>query len=276
MKKGNILFLSYIIILAILILSNCDHSIPEKPFETGGNMNTAKIILIGEEHGIGWILDKQIEKWRYYYANEGLRDIFIEVSFFTGHFFNLWMESDNDDILDSIFEDMHGTFGGTPAFYEFYKRIKQEFPETVFHGIDIGHQYSLTGERFLNYLIENGLQNTEQYNLTQEAIEQGRYYYDTLSLEYREYVMANNILRKFDNKGWHFYQNLSIEYRENAMASNFIREFDNIGNIKIMGIFGTSHTNFSRNISGNIPTMARLLKNHYGDIIYFENYRNSR
>jgi len=269
------MFTFYIIILYIFILSSCDRSIPEEPFEIGGNMNTAKIILIGEEHGISWILDKQIEKWRYYYANEGLRDIFIEVPFFTGNFFNLWMESDNDDILDLIFEDMGGTLGGSPAFYDFYKKIKNEFPETIFHGIDLGHQYNLTGERFLNYLNENGLQNSEQYNLTQEAIEQGRHFYELLLLEYRESVIANNFIRK-DYKGRHFYRTLSIEYRENIMANNFIREFDNIGNIKIMGIFGSYHTNYNRNISGNIPTMARLLKNHYGDIIYFENYRNSR
>ena len=276
MKKGNILFLLFIIVVDIFILSSCDRSIPEEPFEIGGNIYTAKIILIGEEHGINWILDKQIEKWRYYYENEGLRNIFIEVPFFTGHFFNLWMESDNDDILDLIFEDMKGTLGGTPAFYEFYKKIKHEFPETIFHGIDVGHQYSLTGERYLNYLVENGLQNTEQYKLTQEAIEQGRYFHETLSLEYREDVMANNFIRRLDNKGRHFYETLSIEYRENVMANNFIREFDDIGNIKIMGIFGSSHTNFKKNISSNIPTMGSLLKDYYGDIIYFENYRNSR
>jgi len=276
MKKSTVLFSLHIIILFILIISNCDHSIPEEAFEIGGNINTAKIILIGEEHSISWILGKQIEKWRYYYTNEELRDIFIEVPFFTGRFFNLWMKSDNDDILDLIFEDMKGTLGGTPVFYEFYKRIKHEFPETIFHGIDVGHQYNLTGERFLNYLIENGLQNTEQYKLTQEAIEQGKYFYETLSLEYRENVMANNFIRKYDYKGKHFYKTLSIEYRENIMANNFIREFDNIGNTKIMGVFGSYHTNFNRNIYGNIPTMARLLKNHYGDIIYFENYRNSR
>jgi hypothetical protein len=230
----------------IFLFSSCDHSVSKEPFEIGGNINTATIVLIGETHAVDWILDRQIEIWRHYYENEGLRNLFIEVGYFAGLLKNQWMKSDNDDILDFMFYDLRGTLADNPVVKEYFKRIKREFPETIFHGVDVGHQYWSTGERFLSYLIENDLQGTEQYILTQEAIEQGK----------------------------HFYETNSLEYRVNMMAQNFIREFDNIGNIKIMGIFGSSHTNFNRNISGNIPTMARLLRNHYGDIIYFENYRN--
>jgi len=246
MKNIKILSSYFIIAFTLSVFIGCP--IPKEPFEDGGNVNTAKIILIGEEHAVDWIIDIQIERWRHYYVNEGLRHLFIEVGYFTGQFLNLWMKSDNDDILNSIFEDIRGTLADNPVVHEFYRRIKREFPETIFHGVDVGHQYSTTGERFLNFLIENGLQNTEKYILTKESIEQGRKFYETLSLE----------------------------YRVNMMANNFIREFDSLGNTKVMGIFGSSHTNFNKNISGNIPTMARLLRNHYGDIIYFENYRNSR
>ena len=219
------------------------------PFEVGGNLNSAKIILIGEEHGVGWILDKQFETWHHYYVNEGLRHLFIEVGYFTAQYYNLWMRSDNDDIFDILFEDLKGSPAYNTVNYEFYKRLKRECPETIFHGTDVGHQYWSTGERFLNYLQEIGLQDTEQYNLTLEAIEQGKYFYD----------------------------NNANEYRENMMAQNFIREFDNIGNTKIIGFYGSSHTNFNKNgFYGRYPNMANQLRSHYGDIIYFENYRYSR
>jgi hypothetical protein len=247
MKNNKLLFIFLILILVIIMLNSCEFSSTSKePFEIGGDINNAKIILIGETHAIDWILDVQIEKWRHFYVNEGLRNLFIEVGYFAGQLKNQWMKSDNDDILDLMFEDLRGTLAFNPVVKEFYRIIKREFPETIFHGVDVGHQYWSTGERFLNYLIDNGLEGTEQYILTQKAIEQGKYFYETRSLE----------------------------YRVNIMASNFIREFDNIGNIKIMGIFGSDHTNFNRNISDNIPTMARMLRNHYGDIIYFVNYRN--
>ena len=246
------------------LLSSCVFSLMLKePFEVGGNPSTAKIILIGETHAVDWILDIQIEKWRHLYHYEGFRHLFIEGAYFHGQLLNQWMNSDNDNILDAMFYDLRGTLMGSPVVKEFYRRIKREFPETIFHGIDIGHQYRSTGKRFLNYLIENGLQGSEQYILTQESNEQGRFFYEILSRG-----------QNADEQESYLYEISAHVFRSNAMAQNFIREFDNLGNIRVMGIFGSAHTSFNRYFFCNVPTMAMILQNHYGEIIYFKNYRN--
>lgn len=209
------------------------------------------IILFGEEHGIGWILDKEFDMWQDLYVSENLRHLFVELPYYDAEFMNLWMKSDNDGIYNTWFQEKSGTAIYTPSTYEFYKRIKSECPETVFHGTDLGHQYDTSGRRFLDYLTENGLEDTEQYNLTLEAITQGEYFY------------GGNADADF--------------YRENIMAQNFIREFDKLGNSKIMGIYGGAHTDYNSSaIFGDYPNMAKQLYEHYGDIIYFEIYDNTQ
>ncbi len=74
----------------------------------------------------------------------------------------------------------------------------------------MGHNHRGTGQRFLKHLRENDLEDTEQYVLTKEAIEQGQKYYGTM-----EEV-----------------------YRENKMVENFIREFDKLEGKRIMGSYG--------------------------------------
>ena len=56
------------------------------------------------------------------------------------------------------------------------------------------------------------------------------------------------------------------------MTENFIRAYDALGEIKIMGIYGGSHTGlFDMDYTGKVPTMANQLREHNGDIIYSEN-----
>lgn len=174
-------------------------------------MASGNIYLYGEAHGVAEILDKEVELWSQYYHNEGMRHLFVELSYFTAEYLNVWMQSDNDDILDEIYEDWKGTRIYNPDTKTFYKQIKSECPETIFHGTDVGHQYNSTGSRFLAYLKANGLTESEEYTLSKEAIEQGRI----------------------------FYSNEDSEYREKKMTENFIREFDKLGGKSIMGIFRT-------------------------------------
>ena len=130
-----------------------------------------KIYLYGERHGVDKIINKEFELWFDYYHNENMRHLFIESPYYIAEFLNLWMQADNDDILDVVY----------PAYIspikEFYRRIKRECPETIFHGTDVGHQYTI-GQQFLRYLAANGLEGTEQYSLAQEAIEQGTHFYE--------------------------------------------------------------------------------------------------
>jgi hypothetical protein len=219
----------------------------KEPYEIGGNIDNSKIILIGEEHGIDWIIDKEFEIWYNFYHVKGLRHLFIESSYYDAQFYNIWLKSDDDEIYEMIFMDKKGTVAYNQCYYEFYKKIKRKCQETVFHGTDIGHQYDTTGKRFIDHLIKNNLQNSNQYKSTIKTINQGKNYY---------------------------YNNNSSQYRENTMAKNFIWEFDKLKNEKIIGIYGGVHTNYNKNaFYGNYPCMAKQLHEYYGDIIYFENYK---
>jgi len=210
----------------------------------GGDSDTAKIWLIGESHWVDWIFDIEFTRWKELY-DSGCRHLFYEVAYYHGEYLNLWMESDDDAILEDMGIERQG------FYYEFLNKIKQECPLTVFHGIDVGHQYMSDGKRFLEYLKNNNLQDSLQYELTLEAIEQGIKYYD------------KNNNEKYNE-----------QYRENTMVKNFIREYDKLGNERIMGIFGAAHTNYNKQGAfGNYPNMAKQLLSHYGDIIYFENYK---
>jgi hypothetical protein len=148
--------------------------------------HTGQIYLYGEIHGVAKILDKEFELWCDYYQNDNMRYLFVERGYFTAEFLNLWMQSDNDAILDELYNDLEGTPSYNNDSKEFYKRIKSSCPETVFHGTDVGHLYYSTGKRYLKYLRKNGMKDSEQYKLAQDAIQQGEFYYENQDDVYRE------------------------------------------------------------------------------------------
>ena len=168
----------------------------------------------------------------------------MEMPYFTAEFLNLWMKENNDDIFMAIFSDLEGTAMNTPANMEFFRRIKKELPNTIFHGTDIGHQYLTTGARFLQFLQQNRMQSTEKYRLAKEAIEQGRRFYNDPG----------------DNHS----------LRADMMLENFIREFDNLDGASVMSAFyGSAHVSL-----GNYPaylgggaTMASRLRERYGPMV---------
>jgi len=235
----------FLIVVNLTVLAACSGS-------TIDNMNqeslaspeksTGQIFLYGEWHGIESIMNKQLELWYEYYHYMGMRHLFIEVPYFSAEFLNIWMQSDGDDILYDLFNDLEGTLAHVPYTLAFYRTIKSEFPETIFHGTDIGHQFGTTGERFMKHLIENNMQGTEQYLLAQKAIEQGRYFY--------------------------IYSNLDIEYRVAKKTENFIREFDKLADQNVMGIFGANHTAFGIMYGRSFPTLAEQLRERYGDAVH--------
>ena len=203
--------------------------------------STAQIFLYGEIHGVPRIMDRQLEIWRDYYHNRNMRHMFIEFGFFVAEYLNVWMQSDNDDILYELYNDWADIGEFIRYYIEFFRAIKREFPETVFHGIDVGFAHSTTGRRFLQYLQDNNMQGSERYLLTLEAIEQ------------RE----------------HFLRYLDFEFRVTKMTENFIREFDRLGDRNVMGIFGAFHTrlglySYSSLELPAIPTMAQRLRERYG------------
>ncbi len=206
-----------------------------------GAVQSGHIFLYGEEHASKEILDKEFELWKTYYSDHGMRNLFVELPYYSAEFLNLWMQSDSDDILDQLYQDWVGTAIHSQDTMDFYKQIKRECPETVFHGTDVGHQYNTTGERYLAYLRENGQDSSEQYRLAEENMQQGQYYY----------------------------QHSDGAYRENKMVENFIREFDRLNGEDVMGIYGTAHIRIDgMDYSTNtVPCMANQLNAHYGQAL---------
>lgn len=197
-----------------------------------------KIRLYGEAHGQKLYYDIELELWKEYY-DEGYRALFVELPYYTAEYFNLWMQEDSDEIIDQIFKDIEGTQSGNEYYDEFFHEIKEECPQTVFYGTDVGHQYDTTGARYLSYLADNGLEESDNYRLAEECVEQGK--------EYRSEDSLHNGISPI---------------RESYMVSNFINAYDRCGTDKIMGIYGSYHIDLN-----NSDLMAGRLKSHYGDVI---------
>lgn len=252
MKKLKVII--FAISLAImLVLGACSNKVPidtvtpmdDKPkLEAPLEKSTGKIYLYGEEHSIEKILEKELEIWGEYYHNDNMRHLFVEKPYYTAEFLNLWMKSDNDDILEEMYSDWEGTLSHSTFVMEFYKTIKEKYPETVFHGTDVGHQYATIGLRFLKYLQDNNMENTEQYLLTQEVISQGKT----------------------------FYRREDYGYRENKMVENFIYHFDKLKDENVMGIYGYIHTEIGGMgfRTDSIPNMVTQLKKRYASDISSE------
>ncbi len=245
MKRAGMLACAVMLIM-LLLLPACSNIAAQGDLTAPPEQPRGQIYLYGEQHSVEKILDKELELWNDYYHNKSMRHLFIEMPYYTGEYLNLWMKSDSDEILDAIYDDWSGTAAHSPDTKEFYKKIKSQCPETIFHGTDVGHQYYNTGDRFLAYLIKNNLKDSEQYRLTKEAIEQGKYYY----------------------------KHNDTVYRENKMSENFIREFDKLSNENTMGIYGAAHTGLdAMDITNTVPCMAKQLKKQYGDAVHSEDIR---
>jgi hypothetical protein len=245
--KSRSVFVLAVGIIMILVLLACSNSIKQSYKAISPQQSDGQIYLYGEEHGVDKILDKEFELWYEYYHKQDMRHLFVELPYYTAEFLNIWMQSDNNIILDELYSDWTGTASHNLNVKEFYDKIKNQCPETIFHGTDVGHQYDTTGERFLRYLQSNNKEDSEQYLLTKEIIEQGKNYY-----------------RDRDDV-----------YRENMMVANFIPKFDKLSGESIMGIYGAAHTGLEvMDYTNSVPCMANQLKKCYGDNIHSEDLSN--
>lgn len=197
-----------------------------------------KIFLYGEMHGQKEYYEAELDEWRKLY-DEGCRNFFIELPYYSAEFVNVWMRETSDETLDLWFEEIQGTASGNANYYEFFQNIKKYCPETVFYGTDVGHQFDTTGARYLKYLEDNGLETSKNYALAKECIRQGIEYYNDRT--------ANNGVSSL---------------RESYMVSNFIAAYARCGGGKIMGVYGGYHTNLN-----NPDLMAGRLKAELGNVI---------
>lgn len=199
----------------------------------------AKIFLYGESHGSKLYYEKEFEAWKTCYEEQEMRALFVELPYYTAEFLNLWMKQDNDDILNEFYEDIEGTASHTEEYMDFFRKIKENCPETVFYGTDVGHQYETTGMRYLDYLREHGSDNQKDMELTKECIRQGQEWYESQTDE-----------------------NVDWSIREKYMTSNFEDAYERCGTDKIMGIYGSMHIN-----QQDDEIMAGALTRKYGNII---------
>lgn len=197
----------------------------------------ANIHLYGESHGEPQFYQKELEAWGKFYS-KGYRALFVELPYYSAEFLNLWLQADDDAILNQFYDDIDGTLTHVEEYLDFLHTIKNNYPQTIFYGTDVGHQYDLTGKRYLEYLESVGLKDSEQYKLTETCIEQGKNFYITY-------------------KG-----DINDSYREQMMVQNFIDAYDRLGQKEIMGIYGSDHTNMKVK-----ERMAAQLNTHYGDVV---------
>ena len=156
---------------------------------------TGHVYLYGESHGNEKIIEREFDIWNEHYK-KGTRHLFVELPYFTGEYLNLWMKASDDKILEELYSDLEGTAAHNPYSLEFYRKIKSQCPETVFHGTDVGHQYGSTGYRYLEFLEAHNMKETNWYSLAKENISQGINYYNGEKDAYRE-----NMVKKYD-KYW--------------------------------------------------------------------------
>lgn len=207
------------------------------------------IYLYGEQHATPWILEKELELWAEYYHNKGYRHLFVELPYYTAEYLNIWMREDTDNIIHTVYENFKGSSLYSESVLNFYKSIKKNCPDTIFHGIDVGHFYHTAGKQFLEYLNETN-HPSAMYKLTEEAIKQGEIYYGK------------------DNNG-----KKDHVYRENMMTQNFIREYNLLNGADIVGFFGSAHTHLEAldHFTRTVPCMANQLNDIYGSAIHTQN-----
>jgi len=204
----------------------------------------ALIRLYGEEHGLKAYYDAEFELWSGYYR-EGWRNLFVELPYYSAAFLNIWMGEDSNELLDIWFEEISGTLAGNERFYAFLQQIKESCPETVFFGTDVGHQFQTTGPRYLRYLEEHGLKDSESYQLAQTCMWQGTAFRDAQPQP-----------------------DVADAVREMFMTSNFEDAYGRCGGGPVMGIYGAYHTDLSAP-----DVMASRLKTVYGDLLSSEAIR---
>ena len=101
------------------------------------------------------IQKKEIRIWKRYY-DSGIRDLFVELSYFDAKMLNLWMKSDDNEILELLIQGWEGANVDEELERQFLTSIKETCPETVFHGTDVGHDYDTSGKWYLDYLEKGG------------------------------------------------------------------------------------------------------------------------
>ena len=167
-KKGwnKRVFVAILVIVMAAACFGCGHETGVGAEEKQEEQKPDGIYLYGETHSNEYIQKRELEIWGDFYK-EGMRDLFGEYPYYDAKLLNMWMQAEDDEILYMLWKNWSGTNGGEIETYNFFKSIKEKYPETVFHGTDIGHDYRTSGQWYLDYLEEHGQKDSEDYQETQ-------------------------------------------------------------------------------------------------------------
>lgn len=233
MKQRLAAFLS----LCVLLVCLAAPAASAEETETPGSSPAGRIYLCGETHAFQDHLDRELALWDTLYQ-QGSRHLFVELPSYTAAWLNLWMQAGDDAILDRLYEEWSGTAMDSPATRAFYQTLKADYPGTVFHGFDVGHQYNTTGRRYQVRLFFTGQTGSAEWALTQKVIQQGKTYYQTGDDAFRENQMAANLMDALE----------ALPEGESILV-----------------ITGSAHSNlYGTDLTGTVPCLARQLRQAYG------------
>lgn len=243
MKRLLALIITILLIFSITACTAPNDGV-EQTEENEPGIQDGHIYLYGEQlHGDRDYYDEELRIWGEFYE-KGYRHLFEERSYFAAAYLNEWMADDSDKILLELYSDWEGTNAHDSSTLEYYRYIKENYPETIFHGTDIGHQYDSTGKRYLKKLEDEGRISSDDYAIAKDNYEQGEKYY-------------------LDQAG-----KPAKGYRERCMAENIIREYEKIQGETVMGIYGSAHVLLGKRPWSNVDTMAQTVADRFGDILH--------
>ena len=179
-------------------------------------------------------LEKVYEKWSNYYK-EGHRILFEDVPYYVAEFLNMYMQAPDDKILYEVLDDIKGRLLDVKGALWWMKKVKEDFPETVFYGTDIGWG-DAAGTRYLKYLKDKGLEDSIHYKLASECIAQKKECEDV-------FISV-------------------VGFCQQNMAENFIDAYKRAGVSEVVGIYENSYINSTEDGS-----IVDQVKKHYGDIV---------
>jgi len=104
LMKERIKTIVAFLILAAITVARFYLDVRDQSADVYPNENT-RIMLYGEVHGDKAYYDAEFTLWKDYYE-DGCRNLFVELPYYSAEFLNLWMREETDEILDELYEDI--------------------------------------------------------------------------------------------------------------------------------------------------------------------------
>lgn len=236
------------------------------------------IILMGENHAITKNYTTELYWLKYLNQYANTHYLIMEEGYCDAQLINQYLKTGDNTILETIMENLKGTYCGSNEQYEFYKALyayNKSLPEDKkieVIGVDVQHQ-TVTGLNYVNTLLPSKeapeeLKEKLAALKVDEAVDENKYNAlialkdDMASKQstYEAYIGAdfdkfstgiNNILQ-----GLEYYKTEDNYFREQKLIENFEAQYKKLNGAKVFGIFGGMHTSLNME---NYPSMAACL-----------------